>query len=239
MEYYGNYRAKVVNNEDPNGNGAVQVRVYAIHGDDVKDRDLPWAIFADPFMGGAMDVGSSCIPDVGNHVWVFFEAGDHRQPVYFAGAPSMEGRGNPQLPKESRETEYPNNRVFKTKTGICIQLDDSDGAVRIKVSHPSGYSTIIDNEGNEHKNIPGELVTTISNKAIYRVPEIEFGEEDFLEPMVLGEKLANWLNDFVNAFNMHNHIGNLGSSTSQPVPFTNTNGVTTSGDVYSKRNKTQ
>ena len=90
MKHYGGiYRAQIVNSEDPENRGRLQVRVPAIHG-------LSAALWADPCSlpldGGVGPsqpevwyhthslVGGSG-PEVGG-VWVMFEAGDPGKPVW-------------------------------------------------------------------------------------------------------------------------------------------------------------
>ena len=88
---------------------------------------LPWAVPASPlFAGSGSGFGSIVIPEVDSYVFVFFEAGDVYQPVFFAEAPSA----NLGVPS-SVETSYPYRRVYKTKNGIEIYVDDSTGEVKI------------------------------------------------------------------------------------------------------------
>lgn len=96
------YRAVVVDNNDPKKAGRVKVKVYPMFSG-AQDHDCPWAIMADPSMGGIADQGGSNIPSVDSHVFVFFENGDHRYPVYFGGAPAI-SNGTPDLPILSRIT---------------------------------------------------------------------------------------------------------------------------------------
>jgi len=89
------YRGVVENVDDPEMAGRVKIRVMGIHSDNpkyVETKHLPWAIPAtDLRMGGGLrNVGSYKVPDIGSHVFIFFEAGDHNFPVYFATAPAIE-----------------------------------------------------------------------------------------------------------------------------------------------------
>jgi hypothetical protein len=52
------------------------------------------------------------------NVWVFFEAGDIYQPVYFAEATD----GLKGLPVDIDE-DYPSTTVTETKTGIVIKIN--------------------------------------------------------------------------------------------------------------------
>lgn len=184
-KFYGMYRGVVEDNVDPKQAGRVRVRVFPMFSGADKEA-LPWAHMADPSMGGFANVGGSAIPVINAHVFVFFENGDHRFPVYFAGAPAIEN-DSPDLPEISRqsegtvsdingnrqqgvpvagggtwnepsaahETEYPNNRVVRTKSGILVELDDTDGNIRFHVYHPSGSREEIDNDGNRVEHTEG------------------------------------------------------------------------------------
>ena len=155
FDFNGFYRGVVVENNDPKQAGRIKVNVFGVF-DNIPVDNIPWAIMADPFMGGLGDNGSSFIPEIDSHVFVFFENGDHEEPVYFAGAPAIKD-GEPDLPLESREEgEYPHNKVFKTKRGSYIEFDDTEDAVRIKIHHPSGTNREIDNDGNVVETIVGD-----------------------------------------------------------------------------------
>jgi len=89
------YRGVVENVDDPEKAGRVQIRVMGVHSDNpkyVETQHLPWAIPASNLhMGGGLrNIGSYKVPDIGSHVFIFFEAGDHNFPVYFATAPAIE-----------------------------------------------------------------------------------------------------------------------------------------------------
>lgn len=154
-EFPGVYRGTVVDNLDPLGAGRVRVRVLSIY-DGVRDEHLPWSQYADPFMGGGVDVGGLFVPDVGARVWVFFENSDFMTPIYFAGAPAK-----PHFPSEKSNGEYPFNRILKTKAGHVIEIDDSSGEERIKITHKSGTYDLIDKDGNVVQNIVGNLTQTV------------------------------------------------------------------------------
>lgn len=102
-KFHGFYRGIVESNSDPLENGRVQIRVYPMFAD-VNATALPWAIYADTGMGGAADVGTIKVPSVGAHVFCFFENGDHRFPVYFAGAPAIQNNV-PDAPTLSRQSD--------------------------------------------------------------------------------------------------------------------------------------
>lgn len=187
----GFYRAIVIDNNDPKEAGRVKVKVFPMF-NGVSNSDLPWAIPADPSFGGISNRGSINVPDINSHVFVFFENGDHRFPVYFAGAPAIEN-GEPDVPTLSRKDDgtvqsinsnlssnvptasggswnepssaynpsYPNNRVFRSKNGVIIEIDDTDGNVRFHIYHPSGTRTEIDNSGNKVEHVNATKTTVV------------------------------------------------------------------------------
>lgn len=259
-QFLGNYRATVVDNVDvdDNGNpvtsGRVKVRVPKVHGPDVPDEALPWAHYSDPFMGGLDDVGSILIPEVGAMVWVFFEAGDHDQPVYFAGAHSKNG-----LPSEkSEEGTYPTKKVIKTKAGFIFEIDDTEGQTKLKITQPNGNIKESDHEGNVAETIVGDVVETFQKNVTQNItetliidvegeggvkifaPTIQLGEDADVEPSVLGDQLKNWINsELIPWMNSHQHVGNLGSPTSAPVSQFQAGSAADGGSVYSTKNKNQ
>jgi len=142
LKYTGFYRGLVVDNNDPDKQGRIRVRVYPMFaGINIKDDHIPWAVPAMPlFSGAGVGFGAFCIPEEDSYVWVFFEEGDIYQPVYFAEAQTAT-YGIP----ESVKTNYPYRRVLRTKNGIEIRIDDSVNTIR--VSNQLGYLEI-DTIGN-------------------------------------------------------------------------------------------
>lgn len=154
----GNYRGFVINNQDPYQGGRCQIRILSVY-DNVPDELLPWAEYADPFMQGQAGSGGFFVPDVGAKVWCFFEAGDHMQPVYFAGAPAI-GDGPPnknfddeELPRG--EVAYARNRVIRSSGGHLIELDDTPGATRVRVVHKSGTQIVMYENGDLYEQVMG------------------------------------------------------------------------------------
>lgn len=154
-KFYGFYRGEVMDDQDPLKQGRVKVKVFGVF-DNISTEDLPWSIFADPWMGGQSGLGGFWVPDVKSHVWVFFEDGDHTQPVYFAGAPALL-----DTPPERNEGNYPRNKVFKTKAGHLIEIDDTSGASRIHIKHKSGTEVTVFDSGDVEEYVVGDVTRTI------------------------------------------------------------------------------
>ena len=122
-KFFGNHRGLVVDVNDPLLLGRIRVKVYPMFSG-VLTAQIPWAVPAMPlFFGAGSSKGSFCVPTVGSYVWVFFEAGDIYQPVYFAEAQTKISG----LPS-SRVTNYPKRKVLLSDK-IELIFDDATGDV--------------------------------------------------------------------------------------------------------------
>lgn len=134
--FYGVYPALVSDVVDPDNQGRVKVR-------------LPWS--PDPggatyevwarlaTMMGGNNRGTWFIPDPNDEVLVAFEGGNPRRP-YVVGAlwngqdappEQMDGSGNNYL------------KTILSRQGVRITLDDTDGAVKLRLETPGGQSIVL------------------------------------------------------------------------------------------------
>jgi len=140
----GFYRGVVVDTADPKKKGRVRVRVFAVM-EELTDTDkdsIPWAVPAQGLTSGGAGIGFGVfsVPQVDSFVFVFFEAGDPFQPVYFAEA--TDGvHGQPTF----KDTNYPDRRGFRLKNGVEFFVDEVNDL--IKLTHPSGTEVTIDESG--------------------------------------------------------------------------------------------
>jgi uncharacterized protein involved in type VI secretion and phage assembly len=152
--WYGVYPALVADIRDPDGQGRVKVTLPWAP-DATGSRYEAWARLA-TLMGGN-NRGSWFVPDVDDEVLVAFEGGDPRRPYVVGGlwngrdAPpaSMDGAGNN------------NRKVLRSRNGVKVTLDDSDGQERFIAETPGGQSVtlkdgpgaidIVDSNGNSVK----------------------------------------------------------------------------------------
>jgi hypothetical protein len=141
VKFSGFYRATILDNVDPSKLGRVKLNVLGVY-TDIASADLPWAVpaFSTGF-GSGSGYGNFSVPHIGSNVFVFFEAGDLYQPVYFASAPD----GVHGLPTD-RVTNYPDRNVIKTPSGIVVYIDDHDKVV--KLVHPTGKYVQMDGLGS-------------------------------------------------------------------------------------------
>lgn len=184
MKFNGIYRGTVINNNDPLGKARCRVRVFGVY-DDIGDDMLPWSEYADPLMGGGIDSGGTFIPDISDKVWVFFENGCHTQPVYFAGAPSML-----DLPLAIADG-YPRNRMFKTKSGHMISINDTDGDETIRIVHRTGTYTEYQPDGSVKEVITGNLERQVNGNMTENVLGNRFENVDGNMGMDVGGNLKN------------------------------------------------
>jgi len=139
-----NYRGVVEDVDDPEKAGRIRIRVMGIHSDNpkyVETKHLPWAIPATDLTqgGGLRNIGSYKIPDIGSHVFVFFEAGDHNFPVYFAGAPAIEDVQDYQE-KEGKfkddEYQYEKKSQYDDQTNYDAEKDSYETVNDDNIQHP-------------------------------------------------------------------------------------------------------
>jgi hypothetical protein len=135
---YGNYRAKVVENKDPQKYGRVKVWIPDIM-PEVSDSKGIWARPANNPLGGRNKQGSdnhymgtSYIPGKGAWVWVFFEAGNINRPYYF-GALDLENTH--VLPENQVGDNYEDKwTIIKTGDGRAIVVSDDPSDQRVEIT---------------------------------------------------------------------------------------------------------
>ena len=183
-KYWGTYRAIVIDNKDPKKLGRIVLQVPEIFGLDLvtdwarpkggylsaknssanNPKKPPDQAVLTPDRDG--DKGDFFVPDIGDGVWVEFEAGDACRPLW-SGRWWAEPGGGSEVPMLAREKPdesqvspkgtdvltdarsqdhpeppisydptYPLNRVLKTKRGIIVEIDDTPGKERIHIWHP-------------------------------------------------------------------------------------------------------
>lgn len=135
-KFPGMYMAEVIDGVDPENenSGRIKVRVFPMM-TGLDEAVLPWAVPAMPlFEGGSADAGAFVVPDAGSKVWVFFAAGNVRSPVYFAAALGM---------SDGPTDATPTRKVWKTRTGHKITIDDTDGSEVIEVLHKGGEKVVL------------------------------------------------------------------------------------------------
>ncbi len=131
--YYGKYRGTVIDNADPQDIGRIKASVPRL----LADKETGWALPAVPY-GGAGEQGGFAIPDVGAAVWIEFEGGELAFPIWTG---TWWGTG------EVPEGAKPDKKVFKTKAGHKIVLDDTSGSEAVEVLDSNNNDVKLDSNG--------------------------------------------------------------------------------------------
>lgn len=168
-KYYGVYSAVVSDVKDPEDLGRVKVLLPWLDQGRIPAKFKQRGIWARPatLMAGN-NRGSWFIPDVDDEVLVAFEGGDSRHPYVIGSL----WNGN-DLPPESMDSSGRNNRkVLKSRNGVKVTLDDTDGSESLILETPAGQRislkdgnaivTIEDSNGNSLELASSGITITAS-----------------------------------------------------------------------------
>lgn len=133
-KYYSTYRGFIADNNDPKQLGRVKLRIPAIYGDSVHEY---WAYPVGMFAGHK--IGLFATPEEGNMVWVRFENGNPKYPLWEYG-----NYGENDLPDRAKRN-YPKTTVLVDKAGNTITLD----AVNKLIELISAAGTAIEIKDNQ------------------------------------------------------------------------------------------
>lgn len=128
-EYFGKYRAKVVDIRDPEQRGRIRVMCPKVLG----NAKSAWC---EPCIPIAYDLGGDfALPKVGEFVWVEFEAGNPNKPIYTGGLWST---------AKSPSATY-NEKERLITWGKCkLEMNEDTDTLRISV----GSNVIIINQNS-------------------------------------------------------------------------------------------
>jgi uncharacterized protein involved in type VI secretion and phage assembly len=163
--WYGVYPALVTDVRDPDGQGRVKITL-PWSADTGGARYEAWARLA-TLMGGR-NRGSWFIPDINDEVLVAFEGGDTRRPYVVGGLWNGSDK-----PPASMDSDGRNNiKVLRSRNGVKVTLDDSNGQEQFIAETPAGQKVtlrdgpgsveIVDSNGNAIKLQPSGITITAS-----------------------------------------------------------------------------
>jgi len=139
--FYGVYPALVTNVVDPDKQGRVKVRL-PWSPDAGNSSYETWARLAT--MMGGNNRGTWFIADVSDEVLVTFEGGNPRRPYIIGGL--WNGQ---DAPPETMDGEGKNNlKTILSRAGVRMTMDDTDGAVKLRMETPNGQSIVLSDEDN-------------------------------------------------------------------------------------------
>jgi hypothetical protein len=153
QKYYGKYRGKVTDINDPLLIGRIQANVPDVMGDE----DSGWAMPCVPFGGSGM--GFFALPAVGAGVWIEFEHGDPDYPIWsgcFFGSVA-------EIPPVLLVPPY-KKMMIKTDGGNSILLDDTPGIGGITLETSGGQKFKMSATGIEIDNGMGGSITLVGPK---------------------------------------------------------------------------
>lgn len=199
--YYGCYRGIVHSNEDDEFLGRLQVIVPAVTGDEViEEWAWPKGIYA------GKDIGFFAVPNPKDGVWVSFENGDPRFPIWEYGWWAKD-----QVPSAAKNNgKKPTNQVFQTTSGHRMEFDDKQGEEAIRFVEKNGNKTTMDKDGIIIEDKFGHKIVMKNGfvSVVRNNDKISLGADGgSAEPAVLGDKneavlkkLADSIKTIIQAF---------------------------------------
>ena len=169
IDYSIFYRGTVVDNNDPENLGRVRVRVPQIYGaEGDRESDIYVPTYAIPLatpaimVGAGNNTGAYLIPNIGDTVFVTYENGDSKLPMYFGGILTKggtnkfigtDGVNGGELYNASDNdfnTDITNRAqrvIYKSLKGATIIINDNDGNESISIVDQLGQSITLENSG--------------------------------------------------------------------------------------------
>jgi|HigsolmetaAR203D_1030402.scaffolds.fasta_scaffold00650_4 uncharacterized protein involved in type VI secretion and phage assembly len=149
---HGVYIGIVTNNNDPEKQGRVKVKIPVL--DDEAESD--WARVAVPSAGDKR--GTQFIPDVGDEVLIAFLLGDLSQPVVIGSLWSKK-----KMPPDAGKKDIP--YIIRSRSGHEIMLNDDDQDRKVMVKTAGGHQIVLSDKDKslEIKDSGGQRVTMKNN----------------------------------------------------------------------------
>lgn len=168
--YYGIYRGTIASTDDPEKLGRVQLKVPVIYGNDTHNY---WAVGKGMYAG--QGTGLYIPPMVGDSVFVSFENGDPRFPIWEHG-----WFNNSNIIQEVKNN-YNQRTILKTLGGSSILIDDSTGEFILELEN--GFKLVLNKTA----------LSLVADK-------VSIGSLDSSsESAVLGEKNETLLNSLIDS----------------------------------------
>jgi uncharacterized protein involved in type VI secretion and phage assembly len=147
--WYGVFPALVTDVADPDNQGRVKVSLPWAKDTGGASYET-WARLA-TLMGGN-NRGSWFVPDKNDEVLVAFEGGDPRRPYVLGGL--WNGTDTPPDSMDGSGNNY--RKVLRSRNGVKVTLDDTDGTESLKLETPAGQTVTL-------KDGPGSIELKDSN----------------------------------------------------------------------------
>jgi len=135
--YYSKFRGIVTDNNDPDSQGRIQATVPELFAAE----STGWAMPCVPYAPAGH--GFLVLPEIGDNVWIEFEAGDPSRPIW---------SGCWWPANQAASISSPSVKILETAAGNRITLDDSSGSESISLQDKNGSSVTLDQQGITLKN---------------------------------------------------------------------------------------
>lgn len=160
----------------------------------IKTSELPWAeVMGDTGFGLVGGIGLSSVLHQGTWVWIMLENNDPSKPVVCgtvhgvnsssAVGKAASGQGFfdpsgqfPPVPNSSRtdmhkllDDAYTSMQVIETQSGHRVEIQDTGGKERIKITHKTGSFFYIDHLGNKFVNSVKDIEYTVAKNATWKI----------------------------------------------------------------------
>jgi uncharacterized protein involved in type VI secretion and phage assembly len=152
-KFYGKYRGTVVHNVDPQNIGRIQATVPDVSGTALTG----WALPCVPAAG--VQMGIYAVPPVGSQVWIEFEQGDPKRPIWVGGFWSKAG----DVPTMARAAPAGQPAItLQTPGQNGLTIDDAPGlAGGIVLKSTTGASIIVNDTGIHIQNGKGASIVLV------------------------------------------------------------------------------
>lgn len=150
---------------DPLNMNRIRVFPYGYYDDErVATSDLPWStVMMSNAHASLKGNGGNHHLEVGSWVVGFFRDGYSAQDAIVIGSIPTKTEGTIDIPPESSET----NKVYKSKAGHLIELDNTSGEERVHLKHASGTYVLLDKDGTVYINSSNTTVDITGNTTVH------------------------------------------------------------------------
>lgn len=240
------YLGKVIDNNDPEFEGKVKIRVFGKF-DDISDEDIPWARPLNKFTGGSKSgAGFHSVPKVDCVVGIKFDNGDIHEPEYFyiqhiSDELKAEIQGsykNAHALLYDTETDGSVKVFFTEAKGLMLDYKQSqinikpDKSIVIQTASKNSIIEILDDgtmnitqnnninikcNADAKVDISGKADVTTGGVTTLKCSKLIVNHSGKIELGAGAFEKVVLGNSFMTLFNAHTHIGNAGAPTSPPI----------------------